>query len=153
MALRSLSRFFKENFGVDASQDPDDRQHRLKVATATILLEIAYADDSFSLTEEKNVIDFLKTHFGVTDEMAHDLLEAAEQMRGRTIDHWNLTNQIRTNTSLEERIDIVKEMWRLVYSDGHLHQYENYLVRKIADLLGLEHHVMIEAKLAVREES
>ena len=29
-----------------------------------------------------------------------------------------------------ERIDIVKTMWRLVYSDGKLTDYEGYLVRK-----------------------
>jgi uncharacterized tellurite resistance protein B-like protein len=46
----------------------------------------------------------------------------------------------------------VKTLWRLVYSDGSLHEYENYLVRKVADLLGLEHHVMIDAKSAVLRE-
>ena len=50
--------------------------------------------------------------------------------------------------SLEDRIDIVKTMWRIVYSDGRLTDYENYLVRKLSDLLGLEHHVMIDAKVA-----
>jgi uncharacterized tellurite resistance protein B-like protein len=43
-------------------------------------------------------------------------------------------------------------MWRLVYSDGTLTDYEGYLVRKLADLLGLEHHVMIDAKSAVLRE-
>ena len=43
-------------------------------------------------------------------------------------------------------------MWRMVYSDGRLTDYESYLVRKLADLLGLEHHVMIDAKVAVLDE-
>ena len=43
-------------------------------------------------------------------------------------------------------------MWRIVYSDGKLTEYETYLVRKLADLLGLEHHVMIDAQSAVLDE-
>jgi len=43
-------------------------------------------------------------------------------------------------------------MWRVVYSDGTLTDYEGYLVRKLADLLGLEHRVMIDAKVSVLRE-
>jgi len=43
-------------------------------------------------------------------------------------------------------------MWRMVYSDGKLTDYENYLVRKLADLLGLEHRQMIETKVSVLQE-
>jgi uncharacterized tellurite resistance protein B-like protein len=54
--------------------------------------------------------------------------------------------------SLAERTEVVKAMWRMVYADGKLTNYEGYLVRKLADLLGLEHKVMIEAKVAVLGE-
>jgi len=67
-------------------------------------------------------------------------------------DHFALTSLIRKNLSLQERIEIVRTMWRMVYSDGKLTDYENYLVRKLADLLGIEHHRMIEAKVAVLRE-
>jgi uncharacterized tellurite resistance protein B-like protein len=43
-------------------------------------------------------------------------------------------------------------MWRMVYSDGKLTENENHLVRKLADLLGIEHHVMIDAKVSVLQE-
>src|ERR1051325_8858353 len=104
--------------GVANDDDAATHQQHLRLATAAVLLDIAYADDT----------------------------------RARTIDHFALTNFIRKNMPLESRIDMVKEMWRIVYSDGRLTDYENYLVRKLADLLGLEHHVMIGAKVAVLEE-
>ena len=63
-----------------------------------------------------------------------------------------MTNYIRKHADLEQRIEIVRTMWRMVYADGKLTDYENYLVRKLADLLGLEHHVMIEAKVGVLRE-
>ena len=68
------------------------------------------------------------------------------------IDHFALTNYIRRNATLDERIQVVKTMWRVAYSDGRLTDYENYLVRKLADLLGIEHRVMIDAKVDILRE-
>ena len=124
----------------------------LRLATAAVLLDIAYADGSFSPAEDGDIVGFLKRSFSLDDETAREILKAADELRTQTIDHYALTNFIRHNSSLEDRIEIVKTMWRVVYADGRLTDYENYLVRKLADLLGLEHHVMIDAKVAVLDE-
>jgi len=129
------------------------RQHDpLRLATAAVLLDIAYADGEFSPSEDGNVVGFLTQRFDLSPDDARELLEAADEIRKNTVDHFALTHYIRKNAPLSERIEIVKTMWRLVYSDGKLSEYEAYLVRKLADLLGLEHHVMIEAKSAVLRE-
>jgi len=131
---------------------PEPLQDPLRLATAAVLLEIAYADGEFTPAEDGDVVGFLKRVFELGEEDARDLLAQADELRNKTIDHFALTNYIRTNSSLAERIEIVKTMWRIVYSDRKLTDYENYLVRKLADLLGLEHHVMIEAKVSVLRE-
>ena len=129
------------------------RQHDpLRLATAAVLLDIAYADGEFTPSEDGNVVGFLTQRFDLSPDDARELLEAADEIRKNTVDHFALTNYIRKNAPLSERIEIVKTMWRLVYSDGKLSEYEAYLVRKLADLLGLEHHVMIDAKSAVLRE-
>jgi uncharacterized tellurite resistance protein B-like protein len=124
----------------------------LKLATAAVLLDIAYADGELTAPEQGDMVRFLTRAFDLTGELAQELIQAAQEIRDRTIDHFALTSYIRRHASLDERIDIVKTMWRMVYSDGRLTDYENYLVRKLADLLGLEHHVMIQAKVAVLQE-
>ena len=129
------------------------RQHDpLRLATAAVLLDIAYADGQFTPSEDGNVAGFLTQRFDLSPDDARELLEAADEIRKKTVDHFALTHYIRKNAPLVERIEIVKTMWRLVYSDGKLSEYEAYLVRKLADLLGLEHHVMIDAKSAVLRE-
>jgi uncharacterized tellurite resistance protein B-like protein len=135
-----------------STAQPRERHHPLLLATAAVLLEIAYADGTFSPAEDGNVAQFLASRFALTQDDTRSLMEAADEIRKKTVDHFALTHYIRKNTPLEERIEIVKTMWRLVYSDGKLTDYEGYLVRKLADLLGLEHHVMIDAKSAVLRE-
>lgn len=152
MSFQSLKRFLDDAFSAPAAASPRNHDEAVRTATAAILLDIAYADESFSMAEEARLLEFLKERFAITEEHARELLEAADQIRANTIDHWNLTNLVRTSVALPDRIEIVRTMWRLVYTDTNLHQYENYLVRKFSDLLGIEHHVMIDAKMAVRAE-
>jgi uncharacterized tellurite resistance protein B-like protein len=148
----SISRILSLLSGSTAEQPSREQHDPLRLATAAILLDIAYADGSFTPAEDGNVVQFLSERFALSTDDARELMEAAEEIRKKTVDHFALTHYIRKNAALEERIDIVKTMWRLVYADGQLHEYENYLVRKLADLLGLEHHVMIDAKSAVLRE-
>jgi uncharacterized tellurite resistance protein B-like protein len=132
------------------TQEPHHDQ--LRLATAAVLLDIAYADGDFSPAEGTDVVEYLRRAFNLDTESARDLIAAAGEIRSQTIDHFALTNFIRQNSPAADRIEIVKTMWRVVYSDGRLTEYENYLVRKLADLLGLEHHVMIDAKVGVLRE-
>ena len=146
MSFAKLMQRFKSGDEPEPAQDP------LRVATAAVLLEIAYADGTFTPAEDGDVVGYLKRAFALGEEDARDLLAQADELRAKTIDHFSLTNFIRKNSPLAERIEIVKTMWRIVYSDRKLTDYENYLVRKLADLLGLEHHVMIDAKVNVLRE-
>ena len=141
-----------DRFKGGVAQKPQQQQDPLQLATATVLLEIAYADGAFSPADDGDVVGFLQRAFTLTNDATQELIHAADELRNKTIDHFALTNFIRRNATLSERIDIVKTMWRIVYSDRKLTDYENYLVRKLADLLGLEHHLMIEAKVDVLRE-
>ena len=138
--------------GRTSEVQPRQQHDPLRLATAAVLLDIAYADGQFTPAEDGNVVGFMTQRFDLSPDDARELLEAADEIRKKTVDHFALTNYIRKNAPLSERIEIVKTMWRLVYSDGKLSEYEAYLVRKLADLLGLEHHVMIDAKSAVLRE-
>jgi uncharacterized tellurite resistance protein B-like protein len=136
----------------EQKSQPRQQHDPLRLATAAVLLDIAYADGQFTPAEDGNVVGFLTQRFQLSPDDARELVEAADEIRKHTVDHFALTHYIRKNAPLAERIDIVKTMWRLVYSDGTLSGHESYLVRKLADLLGLEHHVMIDAKSAVLKE-
>ena len=150
MSFARLVQRFKE--GLAAPETRGQRHDPLRLATAAVLLETAYADGEFTPAEDGDVVGYLQRAFSLAPDEARELVGQANEIRSNTIDHFALTNYIRKNSSLADRIDIVKTMWRMVYGDGKLTDYENYLVRKLADLLGLEHHVMIDAKSAVLRE-
>ena len=152
MSFSRLVNALKDGLAAPREAEPQRRHDPLRLATAAVLLEVAHADGSFHPAEDGNMGEFLTRAFSLSDDETRELVEEAEEIRSNAIDHFAVTNYIRQNLSLDERIDIVRTMWRIVYADGHLTGYETYLVRKIADLLGIEHHVMIEAKVGVLDE-
>ncbi len=151
MSFARLVNRLKEGLAAQPQAQPN-RHDPLRLATAAVLLEIGHADGTFDPSGDGNLAGYLEKAFHLSTDEAKDLIGSADDLRGQTIDHFALTHYIRRNMTLQERIEIVKTMWRIVYSDGKLSDYENYLVRKLADLLGLEHHVMIDAKVAVLRE-
>jgi uncharacterized tellurite resistance protein B-like protein len=150
MSFAKLMQRFKG--GVLNGDRPPQQQDPLRLATAAVLLDIGYADGTLTREEDDDLLSYLKRAFALDDTMAQELVKAAAEIRAQTIDHFALTHFIRRNAPLNDRIEIVKTMWRMAYADGRLTEYENYLVRKLADLLGLEHHVMIDAKVSVLQE-
>ncbi len=152
MAIGKLMKFVKDSLAEKSEHDQASHDEAIRIATAVVLLDVAYADDTMSSGEEGRVVEHLRTAFDLDESDARELLDIASEMRRETIDHWHMTSQIRNATSFSDRMEIVRTMWRIVYADGNFHQYEGYLVRKLSDLMGIEHRRMIEAKLAVREQ-
>lgn len=152
MAISRFLRRIQDGLTTDAQQDPTARERNIRLATGALLLETAHADQSLSLEEEKRLFQHVRRSFELSDSEARELVEAADEFREQSIDYYSLTRVLRDHTSLEDRIEVVKTMWRIVYADGNLHQDESHLIRKLSDLLGVEHHRMIEAKMAVRRE-
>jgi hypothetical protein len=85
------------------------------LATAAILLELAHADQHLSEREEAQMVDALKETFGLTEELARKIID---ESRGRTIE---LADPAEHRSGWRSS-DLVLE----------LHEYEEYLVRKLA---------------------
>ena len=44
-------------------------------------------------------------------------------------------------------LEIIEYLWRVAYADAYIHKYEEYYIRKIADLLHVSHSDYIKTKL------
>ena len=145
----------KKFFGKSAIESPGDlggeKFHDIRVATCALLIEMSNIDGEFSKSERESIISVLKKDYDLSDENAIALIEASNEELKGSIDLWQFTNLINQNYSMEEKLRIIKTVWRIAYTDGKLDKYEDYLVHKIAKLLRLTHKQLIEAKLKVKE--
>lgn len=128
------------------------QSRRIPVATCVLLLEMANADDDFSISEETIIQEILEKELNIPRENIDEIMELAIENRQQSVDLYEYTRFINQVFSKDEKIMLIEFVWKVIYADGVLDQYEDYLVHKLADLLHLEHDDLIEAKIKMRPE-
>jgi uncharacterized tellurite resistance protein B-like protein len=79
----------------------------------------------------------IKQRFDLDDDATDNLVAEATEAEGRAIDLYQFI--ARLNRSLDEqgRVRMVEMMWQIVYADGKVTEFEDNLVWRAADLLGI----------------
>jgi uncharacterized tellurite resistance protein B-like protein len=128
------------------------RSKKYQVATAALLIEIAKADGEFSDAERKRIIDLMKNDFDLDDECVNELLVLSEQKVKDSISVYEFSSVINEHFTQQEKIDLIKNLWLIIYEDGKLDSHEDRLIKIIGSTLNLEHRDIIGAKLFVKQE-
>ncbi len=144
--LEAIKHFFHTTMAPDPETSNSTGKADLRLAACALLLELAHADDDFSVEERANLEAAIRRQFGLNQEQAERLIGLAEEARAQAVDLWQFTNLISENYSLAQKVVLVEVMWGLVYSDGKLAAREDYLMRKISNLLGLKPGYLAEAR-------
>ena len=146
---------FKKIFGKNIPEEEkfsdEDSERKSQIATCVILLEIANADNEFLEIERKNIIKIMKAEFNLSEKDSTELIKISEKKIDESIDIWQFTNLINQNSTKEEKMKILENAWKIIYSDDRLDAYEDHLIHKISNLLRLNHKELIETKLKVSE--
>jgi len=136
----------------EAAEEPRLEQERIQVATCVILLEMAVADSEFQQKERQIIDRVLRDKFSLSPAAVADLMALAHSEREASLDLHQFTREINNNFSREEKFEIMETLWRIVYADGVIDKFEDYLVRQLAHLLRLSHREMIDCKIRILEE-
>ena len=59
---------------------------------------------------------------------------------------------ISEHFSMEEKLAVMEDVWRIILLDGQLEKHEDHYAHKLANLLRLSHKQMIGSKLKAREQ-
>lgn len=151
--LNSLKRFFSEISENEPGAKSQDNAHDLRVATCALFLEIARIDEQFTSEETDTIVRVLKEKYGLSREHADALMEEANRELRKSVDLWQFARLINENYTTEEKIEIIEIMWQIVFVDGKMDKYENYLMHKLESLLRLTHKQLMDAKLKVIHSS
>jgi uncharacterized tellurite resistance protein B-like protein len=146
IVLNALKSFFASHADQPAAASAEAPDQRLRVAACALLLEIAHADDEFTADERRHIEEALVRHFDLPLETARELMALAEEQRRISTDLYQFTSLINANYDEGQRMVLTEVLWRVVYADGKLSQHEEYLMRKLANLLELRPGYLAEAR-------
>jgi len=143
--LNSLRELFETHFqrAVTGEEPP---AKTIELAAAALMVEISRADSSIDDAERAVIDAALLKHFHLSREEAGEILELAEKEVDHSVSLHDFTRVINDNLSAADKIRTVELLWRVAFADGVLDKYEEYFIRKIADLLYVSHRDYIQAK-------
>lgn len=125
----------KASLEPQSNQVPADVQHQLRLATGALLMEMCRADFKVMPEERRSIANAIRKGFELNDEEIHDLLDAAETEANCAVSLQMYTSLINQYCPTSQKSDLVRDLWRVAYADGELHQLEDVLVRRVAALL------------------
>ena len=150
--VNTIKQFF-EKYVKPSSENTDTiSEHALQIATAALLIEMMRADADISKEEEKKVTATIRSRFELTMEETTALIELAHDKVWEATGYFEFTSLMNKGFSHEQKIKVIEHLWEVAYADGILDKHEEYMVRKIADLIYVAHKDFIHAKLKVKNK-
>lgn len=111
---------------------PDDC---IRVASAALLVEAATLDGHMDDAEREHIHHLIEGHFGLSRDEAEEVFSQAMDEVDRSVQILGFTRVVKDKFEYDERVRMIEMLWEVAYADGHLHDYEANLVRRISGLL------------------
>lgn len=133
--LEQLKLFFDHHLALPSSDASTEES--LQLAVVAPFVEMRTMDDICQDSERVAILSLLKKCFSLSTEQADALIEIAELKRQQAVDYYQFTSLINKRCSTDEKFQLIQALWQIAYADGNLDPQEEYLVRKMAKLLGV----------------
>jgi uncharacterized tellurite resistance protein B-like protein len=146
--LDAIKSFLNDLTGRPEPRTLGPDEHRL--AAAALFFHVIAVDGIVSDDERQALSAVLKRHFELDEKETEALISAAETADKEAVDLYSFTSVLKRQADEADRERIVEMMWRLVYADGALHEFEDNVIWRVAELLGVDPKARIRLKQAAR---
>ena len=148
--LKEIKGFFADL--VDGGKHQDhfvDGDYRL--AAAALLVHVITLDGPPTPAVRQKLHELLRTRFGLDDAATDELITAAEAAEREAVDFYHFTHQLMRTLNDSGRRRIIAMMWEMVYADGKVSEFEDNVIWRVADLLGISTRERIELRQQVEQ--
>ncbi|WP_028033623.1 TerB family tellurite resistance protein [Chelativorans sp. J32] len=124
-----------------------------RVAAAALLIHVMAADGMCSADERARLKKALSRAYNVNGAELKALLKAAEEAEADAVDLYAFTSVLKRNLDENARAEFIRLMWEVVLSDGELHELEDNLVWRVAELIDVDTRTRVAMRQSVQAES
>lgn len=132
------------------NEEPATAAQDINHMVAALLLEVARADDHIDAKE----MQLLESILGKLTQLTPQDIKQMIQQTTRNVENaeslHKFTRHINEHYDLEKKKELLLQLWHMAYADGEVDQYEEHIIRRIADLIHLRHSEYIQCKLTAK---
>jgi uncharacterized tellurite resistance protein B-like protein len=149
--ITAIKRFLADLGGRDETVAVGEDE--LQLAAAALLFHVVAVDGVVSEEEREMLSALLGRRFELDPVETKSLVKAAENADAEAVDLYGFTSVLKRKLELVDRERVIEMMWKLVYADGSVHEFEDNAVWRVAELLGVPSQTRIRLKKAVRDDA
>jgi uncharacterized tellurite resistance protein B-like protein len=131
---------------VSGQETPVFDDHGYQLAATALLIHVISLDGEPSAGERRKLHSLIELRFGLDPGSADRLIAQAMLAEGDAVDLYRFTSVIMRELDEADRLRIVEMMWELVYVDGKVTEFEDNVVWRAAELLGVSTPDRIDLK-------
>jgi uncharacterized tellurite resistance protein B-like protein len=120
-----------------------------RLAAAALLIHVMSIDGQETRAEQDKLHELLKRQFALDDDAAAELIAAATAADREAVDLYGFTSLLNRALDEDGRRRIVRMMWDMVYADGRMDEFEDNVVWRASDLLGISQRDRVELRREV----
>ena len=151
--LKKIKGYISEfgNQSSDSENQEEEEKDIINNACAALLIETALADKVFNTEEIDSMKKTLREVYGIDEKDLDELISESEKKVSESTSLYEYTRLINDLCDYQDKLKLIQNLWVIAFADKHLDKYEEYLIRKISDLLYVSHSDFIQQKLNVKE--
>jgi len=138
-------------FGKEEEIQEESNLTLLNNSCAALLVEIAFADKDFDETEKASLKQSLIEAYAIDESDIEEIIRDAENTVSESTSLYGYTSIVNTEFQYDDKLKLLRNLWKIAYADGYLDKYEEHLLRKISDLIHISHSDYINIKLEIKE--
>ena len=131
---------------LNKEEELDDNNDMLNIAC--LMIHAARIDENYT-DKEKNIIKKTLSKLNKNNENIDDLILEAEKKESDSNHIQDFTKNIKAMDK-DNKIEVVKNIWTIILSDGNSDIYEENLMRRLAGLLYVDAKTMGDIKLDIQ---
>jgi len=108
------------------------------VAAVALLFHVVDADGERGQQEVQRLRALVAERYALSGRELDALLTRAEKADREAVDLYQFTSVLDRHLDQEARKDFIGLMWEMVFADGELHELEDNVVWRVAELIGVE---------------
>lgn len=109
-----------------------------QLAEAALMYHVIAVDGVIHDEERQRMAEVLAQHFDLSEEETKALATDAKLAEHEAIDLYQFTAVLKNSLNEEDRISIIENLWEMVFADGVIHELEDNVVWRVAELLGVD---------------
>jgi len=146
-----MKNFFKDLFSKSKNQEPID-DNTVLISAISLMIEVSLADEIMDISEIETLKKVLLEEFDVSETNLDSLINDAKNNQNSSTSLYEFTRKINDEYEFNEKKNLILSMWKIAYADGNIDKYEEYVIRKVSDLIYISHPDFIESKHKARGE-